>query len=152
MKSGQNIISCPALPPSNLTVNLRYFTWVFFQTFKTEPHSSRALDWHGVFNVLKTFPNVHLCSRAVYNAVLQRDAFNPCQLQYSVLPISHGHFSPHLPRNSRKTPIARPLGRGMSVFRQFRSVTEVLLSKLLYCMPYLYIVPRYIESLKYYES
>ena len=35
---------------------------------------------------------------------------------YSALPTSRGHFSPH---NSRKTLIARPLGRGMGVFREF---------------------------------
>ena len=36
---------------------------------------------------------------------------------YSGLPISLGHFSPN---NSRKTPIARPLGRGMGVLREFK--------------------------------
>ena len=36
--------------------------------------------------------------------------------QYNALPISRGQLSPN---NSRKTSIARPLGRGMDFFRKF---------------------------------
>ena len=36
---------------------------------------------------------------------------------YSALPISRGHLSPN---NSRKTPIAHPLGRGVDVLREFQ--------------------------------
>ena len=34
---------------------------------------------------------------------------------YSALPIYRGPFAPN---NSRETPIARPLGRGMGIFRE----------------------------------
>ena len=39
-----------------------------------------------------------------------------CARKYNAPPIYHGIFSPD---NSLKTPIARPLGRGMVVFREF---------------------------------
>ena len=39
-------------------------------------------------------------------------------LLYSALPIYRSHFSLN---NSRKTPITRPLGRGMGVFRKFKT-------------------------------
>ena len=53
-------------------------------------------------------------------------------LWYSALLISRGHF---FPNKSWKTSIARPLGRGMSVFH-VRNLTEVLPSKLLHWMQY----------------
>ena len=56
--------------------------------------------------------------------------------EYSAIPISRGHFPPN---NSRKTPIARPHGRAMGVFREF----EVIVLCAITC----YTVPRYIGSL-----
>ena len=41
---------------------------------------------------------------------------NVSKKYYNALPISRGHFSP---KNSRKAPKARPLRRGMGVFREF---------------------------------
>ena len=53
---------------------------------------------------------------------------------YSALAISRGHFYFN---NLRKTAIARPLGRGMAVLREFE-----IWSKLLYCVQYRVILCR----------
>ena len=62
----------------------------------------------------------------------------------SALPIYRGHFSPH---NSRKTPIARPLGRGMGVFREFEVWPKFYLRSCCTWAISCYVVPWYIDSL-----
>ena len=61
-------------------------------------------------------------------------------IQYSALPIYRGLFSLN---NSREAPIARPLGRGMGVFRDMLVWTKFTFELSVLC----YMVPRYIESL-----
>ena len=63
-----------------------------------------------------------------------------CCIQYSALPIYRGLFSLN---NSREAPIARPLGRGMGVFRDMLVWTKFTFELSVLC----YMVPRYIESL-----
>ena len=68
-----------------------------------------------------------------------------------MLPLYRGLFSPN---NSRKTPIARPLGRGMVVVREFLvwpwSLTDVLHSNLLCCLHVvLHCTAIYRESIVY---
>ena len=47
-----------------------------------------------------------------------------CSRIYSAPPISHSHLSPH---NSRETPTAHSLRRGMSIFREFDILSKLYL-------------------------
>ena len=68
---------------------------------------------------------------------------------YSALPISRGHFTPY---NSRKTPIARPLGRGMGVFRESECWSKFYLrSCCAVCNFVLYCTAIYRESIVFYR-
>ena len=62
---------------------------------------------------------------------------------YSALPISRGHFSPNY---SQKTPIGRPLGRGIASFVSYKCdqsfAFEVFVMRAISC----YTALRYIES------
>ena len=77
--------------------------WVFVNTYLC-PSTASMFKLKNVEFLISVF-------RCVWNI-----GFLIFELLYSALPISRGHFSPN---NSRKTPIARPLGRSMGVFRGF---------------------------------
>ena len=66
------------------------------------------------------------------------------ETKYSVFQIYRGLFSPS---NSRKTPIARPLGRGMVVFRESLVLPMFIFKFIVRCAAACYIVPGYIESI-----
>ena len=76
-------------------------------------HSRRASEWidhDDVGNHNKPTTSSFHCRTSCFQLSLDLT-------WYSALPISHGHFSPN---NSRKTPMARPFGRDMGVFRELK--------------------------------
>ena len=97
------------------------------------PHTgpeTRALMFSLILALTKGWTNSRLAGDLRYHVaycdVPVMKMNNYYKMLYSALPISRGHCSPH---NSRKTLIARPLGRGMGVFREFEMWPKFYLRK-----------------------
>ena len=97
MSDWRNIVHLKLRKRWSMIQKCSYLGWIRYSLFAFEyhtwPSAARNQTWH-------------------FDTTL-----GPPQPQYSALPISRGHL---FPNNSRKTPMARPLGLNMGVFHEFK--------------------------------
>ena len=95
-------------------IDLAHRVWFFFFLKWMPPHQEDVsfLQYHTGHTAAVIGHPAHHCPLVVRTIILLT-----ALKMYSALLISCGHFSQN---NSWKTPIARPWGRGMGVFREFK--------------------------------